>query len=123
MPSDPQPTTADVIEAEAILRDNAHIRRTGTTEEVDKLLNNPGAIDDARRATDVLKRAKEHGVREIIIPESTDRAKGGLIKKKKKMRHGGVHTKRPQMMGGGAFKGKYHSYAAGGKVVDMKLGK
>ena len=51
-------------------------------------------------------------------------AKGGLIKKKKKkLRHGGVHTKRPQMMGGGAYKGKKHTYAAGGKVAEMKLGK
>ena len=53
-----------------------------------------------------------------------DVAKGGLIKKKKKkMRHGGVHTKRPQMMNGGAYKGKSHAYAAGGKVIGMKLGK
>ena len=43
--------------------------------------------------------------------------------KRGKMRHGGVHTKRPQMMHGGAYKGKSHSYAAGGKVIDMKLGK
>ena len=51
-----------------------------------------------------------------------DVAKGGLIKKKKKkMRHGGVHTKRPQMVHGGAYKGKKHSYAAGGAVKDTKM--
>ena len=50
--------------------------------------------------------------------------KGGLVKKKKKkMRHGGIRTNRPQMMHGGAYKGKKHSYAVGGKVTDMKLGK
>ena len=59
----------------------------------------------------------------ILSTDGQEIAKGGLIKKKKKMRHGGVHTKRPQMMGGGAYKGKSHSYAAGGKVAEMKLGK
>ena len=52
-------------------------------------------------------------------PGGINIAKGGLIKKKQ-MRHGGVPTKRPQMMHGGAYKGKSHSYATGGAVKDMK---
>ena len=42
-------------------------------------------------------------------------SKGGMKKKKTKP------SKRPEMMGGGMYKGKKHSYAAGGMVKDMKI--
>ena len=50
--------------------------------------------------------------RVIVTPvsEEIEIAKGGMIKK----------NKRPQMMKGGAYKGKKHSYAAGGKVNELK---
>ena len=42
-------------------------------------------------------------------------SKGGIKKKKTKP------SKRPEMMGGGMYKSKKHSYAAGGMVKDMKI--
>ena len=42
-------------------------------------------------------------------------------KKQKKPRAKGGMVKRPQMMQGGAYKGKKHSYAAGGKVNKLKF--
>ena len=42
-------------------------------------------------------------------PITTNRYKGGPIQK------------RPQMMHGGAYKGKKHSYAAGGSVNSLKM--
>ena len=49
----------------------------------------------------------------IVTPigEEPEVAKGGMIKK----------NKRPQMMKGGAYKGKKHSYAAGGKVNKLNF--
>ena len=51
--------------------------------------------------------------RVIVTPvsEEIEIAKGGMIKK----------NKRPQMMKGGAYKGKKHSYAAGGKVNKLNF--
>ena len=107
-----QPTDADVTEALAILQDYAQIRRKGTPEEV-KMIN----PEDESRAKAVLASAKELGVREIVVPKKN---KGGPIKKKSKMMHGGMQ-KKAEMMGGGMYKGKKHSYAGGGMVKDMKL--
>jgi len=42
-------------------------------------------------------------------------------KKEKKPRAKGGMVKRPQMMQGGAYKGKKHSYAAGGKVTKLNF--
>jgi len=52
-------------------------------------------------------------IKMIVTPTSQERetAKGGMIRK----------NKRPQMMTGGAYKGKKHSYAAGGKVNKLKF--
>ena len=136
MADDKRPTTVDVNEAKAILREIAAIRadETKTTEEVENLTNTSTALADILHAEKVLRNAEKYGVRERQIVPPPDkvsvatrgqsvlprRAKGGLIKKKK-MRHGGVHTKRPQMVHGGAYKGKKHSYAAGGAVKDTKM--
>ena len=42
-------------------------------------------------------------------------------KKEKKPRVKGGMVKRPQMMQGGAYKGKKHSYSAGGKVTKLNF--
>jgi hypothetical protein len=109
--TDKQPTDADVTEAQAILKFNAKIRKTGTTEEV-KMIN-PA---DEMMAKDVLDRAEKFGVKPIVVPKKN---KGGPVNKPKMM-HGGMH-KKAEMMGGGMYKGKKHSYAGGGMVKDMKL--
>ena len=94
-----QPTTADVTEAKGILADAG------------------SSPTDRAHATEVMRLAKELGVREILVPKKN---KGGPIKKKPKMMHGGMQ-KKAEMMGGGMYKGKKHSYAGGGMVKDMKL--
>jgi len=44
-----------------------------------------------------------------------------MAQKKEKPRAKGGMVKRPQMMQGGAYKGKKHSYAAGGKVNKLNF--
>ena len=42
-------------------------------------------------------------------------------KKEPKLGHGGMAMKKPEMMKGGMYKGKKHTYAAGGMVKEIKM--
>ena len=128
--ADIQPTKADVVEAQAILQHNRDVRREGTTAEVN-MIN----LTDEKLAKDVMRRAKELGVKPSApaatseldkalkafhgtqLRTRTGKAPGPSEAKNK----GGPIQKRPQMMHGGAYKGKKHAYTAGGSVNNLKM--
>ncbi len=92
-----------------------------------KILNDGGGstnkaavqkVADDAAATVIQKGTNDKG--QPIYFVGPAKHKGGPIKKKPKMMHGGMH-KKAEMMGGGMYKGKKHSYAGGGMVKDMKL--
>ena len=109
--ADIQPTKADVVEAQAILQHNRDVRREGTTAEVNMI--DP---TDEKLAKDVMRRAKELGVKPSA-PATTPPVTSRPAAKNK----GGPIQKRPQMMHGGAYKGKKHAYTAGGSVNNLKM--
>ncbi len=83
------------------------------------VMNDPtelGIKEKMVAAKDVLDRAEKFGVKPIVVPKKN---KCSPVNKPKIM-HGGMH-KKAEMMGGGMYKGKKHSYAGGGMVKDMKL--
>ena len=66
---------------------------------------------------DALERAWNHAKKNAEGQVSTPAPKP---QSDSKMMHGGMQ-KKAEMMGGGMYKGKKHSYAGGGMVKDMKI--
>ena len=59
------------------------------------------------------------------MPTHTPEHKARMTMKRKtaapKMAMGGMYGKKPEMMKGGNYKGKMHSYAGGGMVRDLEV--
>ena len=76
------------------------------------------------KARKALKEQRLAGAKHKSKPEKGEYKPGSyetMAQKKEKPRAKGGMVKRPQMMQGGAYKGKKHSYSAGGKVNKLNF--
>jgi|TARA_R110000823_G_scaffold297688_2_gene417895 predicted sugar kinase len=92
--------------------------------EMDRIAEQVRTINEGGGSTfyEEVKKVADQAAASVI--SAGKNAQGKTIYKIGRAKHkGGPIQKRPQMMHGGAYKGKKHAYTAGGSVHSMNMGR